>query len=253
MPQQTSHSLSKLACTTVAAIGLAASSITALAVPIETPAPVPYPTGSGVALIPDPSPAAIPGFGFVDTFFIEDFTVISYVADGADGVETLTANFVVSFEDGSGNPTGSANLPGDFQVRILGRPGNFDAITGDPILGTFDAILELATFNGTTSSGDAMTVRLDPTSTSTGQISITENPAGGFFFDTPTPFIVQGQYNVNGGTFNDAPNLTAENQPIGFNSNPPTVGVPEPATLTLTLAGLLGGLAVRRRRAAKAI
>ncbi|MGR9052236.1 MAG: hypothetical protein ACU84J_06265 [Gammaproteobacteria bacterium] len=213
----TTQSLFRLTRAVLATAALTLTAGTASADAITSVIPLPFPTGSGVALTPSPAPAGIPGFGYTNAFYITDFKFGSYTAEGTDALLKLTANFTVYFKDEAGNATGSAKLPGDFVLRIKGAPATYNPLTS-PLLGTFDAVVDLATFTGKTSSGADMVVRVDPNAKPLGKISVSAKVGltGTFVFDTPTPFVVKGQYSVNGGAFVDVPNLTAVNQPVGF-------------------------------------
>jgi hypothetical protein len=261
-------SLSALTRGILAVAALSTASFVAEATPIATSSPTPFPNGSGVTLTATGGAVAVQVGALTlhtDAFYITNFRnrhlqIISAGSTDDMGSHTvddmrskLTADFHVNFiEGGSVDLTGTTD---NFIVHLIDRPGNFDSISGDPILGAWDAIIELATFSGFASTGDAMTVQLNPSQTTSGRISIAANPAGGFFFDTPTPFTVHGQYNVNNGAFIDTPPLGASNQPVGFNAPAPTTpsnGVPEPATLALLASGLVA-MGARRRRGVAAV
>lgn len=213
----TTKPLFRLTRVAFAAAAFAFVTSTAIADPVTSAIPLPFPTGSGVALKPASPPAALPGLGYADTFYITDFQFGSYGADGTDALLKLTANFQFSSKDEAGNPAGSAVLPGNFVLRIKGAPASYDPLSA-PLLGTFDAVVDLATFTGKTSSGDDIVVRVDPNLKPVGKIDVSAKIGlgGAFVFDTPTPFAVKGQYSINGGDFIDVPGLTAVNLPVGF-------------------------------------
>jgi len=174
----------------------------------------------------------LPGLGWTQSFQISGFTG----STPAGEVYSYSASFLSQLSDTVGGPVArTANLTGtnNFVVQF---PGRTDPTAG----GTFDMILQMASFSGTV---NGMSVDVSLANIPTGRVSIAAAP-GGYEIAYITPFSVDGQYSLDGGTPNGAPGLGDVNgQPAQ---------VPVPATAALAIPGLLAMAGLRRRRAAVA-
>ncbi|AUB82265.1 hypothetical protein [Candidatus Thiodictyon syntrophicum] len=224
--------LSTPARAALAALALATVSTGAYAFP--SPVPDPF-LGQIVDLQATPPGTwlALPGLGYTQSFQISGFTGPT----PTDDVYRYSASFLSYLSDTSGGPVvRTANLTGtnNFVVQFTDRT---DPSAG----GTFDMILQMASFSGTV---DGMSVDVSLANIPTGRVSMT-GTTGNFQINYITPFSVTAQYSLNGGDPEPVPGLLAD-----VNGQP--AAAPVPATAALAIPGLLAMAGLRRRRAAVA-
>jgi hypothetical protein len=203
-----------------AAVALSTFATGANAALVESPQGDPFPAGSFVILTPS-SPFSTP-FGSVAEIVLSDFNLLGTTTGDFDASDFI-----------SGDPTG-------FLVYVYDRPNAGTA-------GEFVAEIALATFEGDViDSGSnnlgSMTTRINPGSglETVGTATFTEDGALQF---VSTLFTVKGQYDPGTG-FVDSPDLIGNSNPT---PNPP-ISVPVPASAALLIPGMLGMVALRRRR-----
>jgi hypothetical protein len=226
---------------------------------VESPQGDPFPAGSFVILTPS-SPFSTP-FGSVAEIVLSDFNLLGTTTGDFDGQGDGTdfryvytqVKFSNDFLDGSGNVSGSYVGDIDFDASdfISGDPTGFLVYVYDrPNAGTageFVAEIALATFEGDvidsgSNNRGSMTTRINPGSglETVGTATFTEDGALQF---VSTLFTVKGQYDPGTG-FVDSPDLIGNSNPT---PNPP-ISVPVPASAALLIPGMLGMVALRRRR-----
>jgi hypothetical protein len=207
---------------------------------VNSTAPDPFFGGPGVVLEANSgSLIELPSIGpggitlYTDQIIIDNFTFPSV----ASSVFSYTADFFAELLDNTGASTGATVdlTGGSFVVDYTSRSSPFQT-------GTFDMVLNDATFSGTTSVGDAIVV--DLANIPTANVSILPlggGAAGPWAINYNTPFVVDGQYELN-----DDGNLIQTPGLGDINGQP--LAVPVPATALILLPGLLGVIGLRRRK-----
>jgi hypothetical protein len=210
---------------------------------VQTPFGDPFPAGSFVILTP--SAAFETPFGWVESILLSNFSTNTPTDLGADDYQYTDTT--VRFTNDFVNTPGGTKV-GSFvgQVDATGFVSVvYDRLPSFVSPGDFSAEITSATFNGDvfnlagTDVGD-LTTRVNPTTgfATAGTANFTGTVPDQF---VETLFLVRGQFNAGSG-FEDTPNLQGSSNPT------PTAAVPVPATAALLIPGMLGMVALRRRR-----
>jgi hypothetical protein len=151
--------------------------------------------------------------------------------------ETFSADFHVDFLDNLGTPVGASAT-----LHTNAFTVDFSANHTAPFQnGTFNLILQSATFTGFIGGSTPLAVSLANIPTAT--VVISNHAGGGFDIDYSTPFSIQGQYSVNNGPNVPTPPLGDVN-----GGQPTTPNVPEPALLGMAITGMLAMAGMRNNR-----
>jgi hypothetical protein len=234
VPAQPFFKLTRAALATI--VISAAAATAARADTIFSPTADPFPKGSGAVLAPTPTTQ----YGAVAQRDIYNFQLQSQTFDFLTGneIDVVKAIDYFRFTNPAG-VAGTASLPGTMTITIDGR-------TSSSQTGTFNEVLDVATFSGTDSFGDTLTLGMNPNQPSTGTLTIARTTANGGGYDISNSFIIYGSNSVNGGPVEYTPTTYSSALPIGFTPSPASVA--EPASLALLGASVAAIGFVRRRR-----
>lgn len=175
---------------------------------------------------------------YASHFLIDNFSPLSLTGP----TETFSADFHVDFVDSLGHATGASALLSTSAFTV-----DFSANHTAPFqLGTFNLTLQSATFSGLIGGVGGTPLVVSLANVPTGTVTISSHTGGGYTVHYDTPFVIQGQYSVNGGANQQTPDLGDANG--GGVTPPATSSVPEPAILGMAIPALLAMAGLRKRR-----